>query len=952
MDESAHNKSQTILLTDVGSPLGASLSVALLSKGHTVFGSGTTHPPEEILQNPNFTLIDIDLSQPIPNYLPDFDLLVHLSSEKVESSLNLSSTTRNILKMGQNGQSHVALCLPITSSVDFVDFYGEDRQNNKHLKVFLVGDIYGPNMPFAPLPKTLSIYTQNRLTDIIFQAIYEDKIILPNDGQDNVYPTYVDDATHAIVKFLDHPSSKQIRFIVSQNPTTTLSASYQIQNAASIILKKELGIYFSGPPSTPKVDVEPVVKVPDLGFSPKFDLAEGIRQIFATFSKDLSNNKKHQSSLPHQKSKQLEIPKALKDSLADNDESSKSGTLRKKPRFNLKFKKFFLVFVLAIILFSAKFAYDTYFAISDIKSSKENLLNADFELSRNKADQAQKHFASAKGEFNALTLPVSIVFPQKVNSFSYALKSGESASGALENFAIGAKALSSNLSGVVSPGANSQPLNLEEVQAAFSKAHFQASYAEELATLAKDGNVLAGKMTSLLEDLHNLSAASQTSYELANILPELTAAGSEKNYLVLVQNNAELRPGGGFIGNYAVVSFNDGKLISVDVDDIYNIDGQLKEKIDPPLQLTQKLGVKQLYLRDSNWTVDFAINAKTARDFYKKETGRDVDGVIAIDLSFMQNLLAKIGPVKLDDYKEEISDQNLFDKGEYYAEIGFFPGSSQKKDFFASLTRNLIDKITSSLKDNKDSQDSLSPLIALVGTAAEGLSQKHLLVSLDSKTAQTFLKSKGWDNPLPPANYEPADDSVQTRDFLAISEANIGANKVNRYLEREVDYQMTIGRDADLVANLTITYKNNSPNDSWPAGTYVNYLRVYTPLGSGLEDFRVDNVTDLKKVEVLSQANLTAYATLVEVPVKQTRTVTFKYRIPKNIKLETAPAYSVYFQKQPGTEHDSMKFTFDLPAYLKIDSVNNQPHTGTNQTYSTETDLSVDRLFTIGVVGK
>lgn len=940
MQTSAQENNQTILITDVGSLLGFTLAETLLAKGNIVFGCGKTHPPEEVLQHANFTLIDIDLAQPWPEHLPDFDLVVYLCPETIESSLNLSTTTRNILSLCADGKSKVAICLPITSSVDFMDFYAQNKESKSFLKVFLVGDIYGPKMRLED-NKNPSYFASNKLTNIISQAVLKDKIILPNEGSEMIYPTYVDDACHQIDKFLNNVDSKKVRFVISQHPLTALSASYEIQNAANIVLQKELGIFFSGVQSLQKPQTQPVVKVADPGYSSKFDLAAGSRNTMEAFKDTDSVKRPKQEAAPAK----INPPPDLSPTVTH---------LRfKKPKLNLSLKaKTFLAFlVLLVLLIIGKMSLDVYLGSQNIKDAKSSLHSGDFQIALEKSDRANAHFESAKSEFGLVSFPFRYILPQKVKSANDALESAAQASGAVGNFSQGAKILSANIALIVSTDNKNEASSLEEARASFAKAHAQASYAQTLAISAQKGNIYKNRLQKAAEDLKQLTQISQISFDLANLLPNLTGTDTKKSYLLLIVNNSELRPGGGFIGSYAKVDFLNGKLTEVAVDDIYNIDGQLKEKIDPPIQLTQKLGVKQLYLRDSNWTTDFGINAKTARDFYKKETGNDVDGVIAFDLTFMQKLLAKIGPIKLENYNEQITAENLFEKGEYYAEIGFFPGSTQKKDFFATLAKNLIDKITSSLIGSK-SQGSVAPLLALVDVSKDGLLHKNLLMSFDDKTASSFVKAKGWDNPLPPANYEVSDDSTQTRDFLALSEANIGANKVNRYLERSIDYEMTIGRDADLMAKLTLTYKNNSPNNSWPAGTYVNYLRVYTPQSSGIEDFQENGQSDLEKVEVASQANLSVFATLVEVPVGQTKTLIFKYRIPKNIKLEKAPVYSIYFQKQPGTEKDPLKFTFHLPVYLKIDSVNTQKDSSLKQTYTQDTDLQEDRQFTIAVIKK
>ena len=172
----------------------------------------------------------------------------------------------------------------------------------------------------------------------------------------------------------------------------------------------------------------------------------------------------------------------------------------------------------------------------------------------------------------------------------------------------------------------------------------------------------------------------------------------------------------------------------------------------------------------------------------------------------------------------------------------------------------------------------------------------------------------------------------------------------------------------------TIAYTNNSQAETWPAGKYVNFLRLYVPLAAGLEDFKLsippevkrteqrrpsspvssqeDGVIDKNDVEVTTQGNLTVFSTFVEVPIKSTQIVTFTYRIPKNIKLEQAPAYHLYVQKQAGTEKDPFEFKFNLPAFLEAKNVNGDKQYKGSKNITIDTDLSTDRQFEIEVVKK
>ena len=100
-------------------------------------------------------------------------------------------------------------------------------------------------------------------------------------------------------------------------------------------------------------------------------------------------------------------------------------------------------------------------------------------------------------------------------------------------------------------------------------------------------------------------------------------AGDEKNktYLILFQNNTELRPTGGFIGSYGLMTVKSGSMGSLSIHDVYEADGQLKAHVDPPMAFRDYMSQPNWFLRDSNFDPDFALSAQQAEWFLEKETG-------------------------------------------------------------------------------------------------------------------------------------------------------------------------------------------------------------------------------------------------------------------------------------------------------------------------------------------
>lgn len=95
----------------------------------------------------------------------------------------------------------------------------------------------------------------------------------------------------------------------------------------------------------------------------------------------------------------------------------------------------------------------------------------------------------------------------------------------------------------------------------------------------------------------------------------------------------ELRSTGGFIGSFAVLSFENGKLYDMPIYDVYDADGQLKGHVEPPKPIKNILGEANWYLRDSNFDPDFPTSARRAEWFMKKTLNLDLDGTIAVNVN-------------------------------------------------------------------------------------------------------------------------------------------------------------------------------------------------------------------------------------------------------------------------------------------------------------------------------
>jgi len=410
-------------------------------------------------------------------------------------------------------------------------------------------------------------------------------------------------------------------------------------------------------------------------------------------------------------------------------------------------------------------------------------------------------------------------------------------------------------------------------------------------------------------------------------LPYLTGVGRERKYLVLLQNNMELRPGGGFIGSYGLLTLKDGRIASFTINDVYDADGQLKGHIEPPFALSRYLGAAHLFLRDSNFDLEFAKNAALAASLLDLSVGERVDGVITLDVSFLRMLLDKLGPVYVPAIDRTVTAKDFYLQAQTAAEKDFFPGSTQKKDFLQYIARALVLSL--------EEADSL-PLPALLQVLNNGVTQKHIMFSSADPAIMTLLLKNGF---APTVTKLPEEYEAEIADFLGVFDANLGVNKANFYIKRSITQAITLQRTGEREGTVTLTYENTSNQKSPFGGEYKNYLRVVLPEQAQITQIIIDKavqriipaVTSSRvyssdrfvppvglEVEQETLYGRSVFGFLLNVPQGNKKTVTLRYSVPAPSALPEEFEYVLRVFKQPGTDYDPYRLTFQYDPSLSV----------------------------------
>jgi len=375
-----------------------------------------------------------------------------------------------------------------------------------------------------------------------------------------------------------------------------------------------------------------------------------------------------------------------------------------------------------------------------------------------------------------------------------------------------------------------------------------------------------------------------------------------------LQNETELRPGGGFIGSLGFLSFESGHLMGFEVKDVYEADGQLKGHVEPPEEIKNYLGEAGWYLRDANWDADFTVASEKIKWFLQKELGREVDGVIGINLAVAKGILGAMGEVEVPDFGETVNKDNLYEQAEFWAEAKFFPGSSQKASFLGGLSRQMFEEIKI-LSTEKQ--------LALVMEMVDLLQKNEIQISIDEAKVADKMASFGWDGAM--WTGECGKDNCLA-DYLYIVEANVGVNKANYFLYRNIEQLVEISQRS-VARVLKINYENTALNDSWPGGDYKNYMRVYLPLGANLAQvvLKDGNNPAVKKVytdnemKIKQVGNKKELGFLMTVPVGEKRILEIRYSSVINLTGGERFSYLGYIQKQSGFGDTGMVTLVSMP---------------------------------------
>ena len=450
---------------------------------------------------------------------------------------------------------------------------------------------------------------------------------------------------------------------------------------------------------------------------------------------------------------------------------------------------------------------------------------------------------------------------------------------------------------------------------------------EELISVLKDLRANVAKLDALgvgFIDESTLSTASEGLDALIALLDK----PEEQHLLILFLNPSEMRPIGGFAGSYGDVTLEQGSIKKIEVNDIYYPDRFLDKKVTPPIQL-QTVTV-DWGARDAAWFFDFPASARKTTEFieasqiYAKD-GVRFNGVIAINVKVIEDILELTGPIELPEYGLTLTKDNFLEEVQREVEEGRDKQAGENpKRVLASLAPVLIERLH---QLNSPSKNALT--LALFGR----VTNKDIQFYFDDPKVEDFVKKVNWAGEVA--------SLPGSGDYLAVVNTNIAGGKTDARINQSIKLKSEIDSAGQVNNYLAVARRHLGKDDevSWYRAKNQNFIKIFTvpnaellsltgatpknvspqiDYGSAgysrdpvLESFeRTRKNISKYNVETYLESGKNVFAAWFSIPAGESKMLELSYKGPR-LSLTNGMKYRFIFDKQSGTES---KFEYEITA--------------------------------------
>ncbi|QQG44719.1 MAG: DUF4012 domain-containing protein [Candidatus Roizmanbacteria bacterium] len=587
-------------------------------------------------------------------------------------------------------------------------------------------------------------------------------------------------------------------------------------------------------------------------------------------------------------------------------------------------RKLFLLVVVFLLIFAYFFIFRPAqiiqakgkILVSSAKSLKSAFLKNDIDLARVELKDFKLKYQdfekSAKSVYWLFFIPYVADFKNGVEAGNYLIKAGEESLDAIYPYAdlIGFK------KGTASFVERSAEDRLQTAVATLDKvlvkidsiadnvnqAEIRISRIDSNRYPEKIGNLeLRSQIITLKTGFEGLASLFVDSKPMLKKIPDIFGKDKEKTYLLLFQNDKELRATGGFLTAYAVFNIKDGKIRIEKSEDIYSLDNSISgHPVAPDKILSYHKGVSQFYIRDSNLSPDFVESIRLFESLYKKSSVRkNYDGIIAIDTKILVDMLTIFGDTEADGIRFSSNSDKRCDCPQVIYQL--FDMVDRPVGYVKTNRKGILGDLMYALFYKAIGFSPSKYWGTLAQTMFKNLEEKHILLYFVDPTIQTSIEKLNYGGKI--------NDS--TSDYLHVNNVNFAGAKANLFVTQTI-VSKTNFNSGQVEREVNLEYRNPYPHSDCNLergglclnATLRDWIRVYVPKGSKLVSF----LGSQSKVLTYDELGKTVFEGFLQVTPQGKSNVIVKYTLPASIDPKS---YKLMIQKQSGTEKDNLKVNID-----------------------------------------
>ncbi len=449
-----------------------------------------------------------------------------------------------------------------------------------------------------------------------------------------------------------------------------------------------------------------------------------------------------------------------------------------------------------------------------------------------------------------------------------------------------------------------------------------------------DKSALSPRLAGWLAQLDRYLPLLQRGVQIALLLPQTLGDTEMRTYLLLMQNEDELRPTGGFLTGVARIAVVDGRIEHMVFENSAEVTDFKRPYPDPPRPLEDIMGLDLWVFHDSNWSPDFPTSAWQAITFYQQRYETPIDGVLAIDQEAFRRLVQVLQPLTLPSYPEPITESNILAALRQSRDM---PLESDPRAAWERRHKVFLEDLLTATIDKVQNRPATVNFAQLGMAVIDAFEERHMFAfALTDGDLAIQLYESRWDGAL----------YAGEGDYLMVVDANLGYSKVNPYIAASLGYAVDLRDPQQPQADLTLSYQHNGPRTNEPCYHYAkppmltyemlmrqcywDYVRVYVPAGARPlratpnpipAELLTTGIGRSGEAEVLApEAGKSVFATFFVLPPGQRAETRMLYMLPPDVIQQTGDIllYRLYIQKQGGKLSVPVQFSLYLPPGSRV----------------------------------